>query len=455
MTSKRSASKRSTARPKRPHGERGPRSRWTSAIASIRGSERTLSSVPSTAARRRATSSPSPAPSTTRRMISSVSRRIRSSVTTRPRHGASSRRASSSMSGSDPRMRSPRNRTRIARRSRMCSSPSRSRIECGPANGRRNSQLSPAGAIAGSRRKISRTASGCEKRTIGSSVQYVRIVAGSPNRSWTVRMKAAGRAIQAIVCQAAGARGPGGRSMTPEPTRAVLAGAPSRGPARHPRDREPPRGQLPYGEVMALTVPLSASPAAAAPSAPDVADLAASLAEPQRFHAVVDRHFDAIAAFLSRRVGPDVAEDLAQETFIAAVRARARLDPPLPPPPPRPPARFAPRFASARPWLLGIAPRGVASHRREERRQLELYRRAAAAASVRPADPAAAPLDPALFDGLHALARRDRDAFLLHVWGELSYEETAAALGVPVDTVRSRINRARRKLTDHLSGANA
>ena len=189
---------------------------------------------------------------------------------------------------------------------------------------------------------------------------------------------------------------------------------------------------------MPLTIPLAAT---AAPPASDVADIAASLAAPQRFHAVVDRHFDAIAAFLSRRVGPDVAEDLAQETFIAAFRARARFDA---------------RFGSARPWLLGIATRAIASHRREERRQLELYRRAAGAtAPGGAADDGRAPLDPALFAGLRALPRRDRDALLLHVWGELSYEETAAALGVPVGTVRSRINRARRKLTDHLTGANA
>ena len=49
MMSSSSASKRSTATRKRPHGLRGPRSRWTSAIASIRGIERTLSSVVSTA----------------------------------------------------------------------------------------------------------------------------------------------------------------------------------------------------------------------------------------------------------------------------------------------------------------------------------------------------------------------------------------------------------------------
>ena len=41
----------------------------------------------------------------------------------------------------------------------------------GPANGRTNSQLWPAGAIAGSSRNTARTASGLENSTIGSSVQ--------------------------------------------------------------------------------------------------------------------------------------------------------------------------------------------------------------------------------------------------------------------------------------------
>jgi RNA polymerase sigma-70 factor (ECF subfamily) len=179
---------------------------------------------------------------------------------------------------------------------------------------------------------------------------------------------------------------------------------------------------------MALTFSIEAD----APASPDAVDLAGP---PQRFHAVVDRHFDAVVGFLARRVGPDIAQDLAQETFVTAFRRRERFD-----------ARFG---GSARPWLLGIASRAVAGHRREERRQLELFRRAAAqtapAHATTPSE-----LDPELFAGLTSLARRDRDALLLHVWGELSYDETAAALGVPVGTVRSRINRARRKLTDHL-----
>jgi RNA polymerase sigma factor (sigma-70 family) len=39
-----------------------------------------------------------------------------------------------------------------------------------------------------------------------------------------------------------------------------------------------------------------------------------------------------------------------------------------------------------------------------------------------------------------------RDTLLLAAWGDLSYEEIAVALGVPVGTVRSRLSRARGKL---------
>ncbi|MGH9214575.1 MAG: sigma-70 family RNA polymerase sigma factor [Acidimicrobiales bacterium] len=40
----------------------------------------------------------------------------------------------------------------------------------------------------------------------------------------------------------------------------------------------------------------------------------------------------------------------------------------------------------------------------------------------------------------------ERHTLLLYAWEELSYEEIAAALDVPVGTVRSRLNRARRRL---------
>ena len=53
----------------------------------------------------------------------------------------------------------------------------------------------------------------------------------------------------------------------------------------------------------------------------------------------------------------------------------------------------------------------------------------------------------ALAPRIAALAARDRDTLLLYAWGDLTYEQVADAQGIPVGTVRSRLNRVRRKLS--------
>ncbi|MEV6039546.1 RNA polymerase sigma factor [Nonomuraea sp. NPDC052116] len=55
---------------------------------------------------------------------------------------------------------------------------------------------------------------------------------------------------------------------------------------------------------------------------------------------------------------------------------------------------------------------------------------------------------------LAKLGRGERDVLLLIAWGDLTYEETAQALRVPIGTVRSRLSRARRKVAHALGGAN-
>jgi RNA polymerase sigma factor (sigma-70 family) len=54
---------------------------------------------------------------------------------------------------------------------------------------------------------------------------------------------------------------------------------------------------------------------------------------------------------------------------------------------------------------------------------------------------------------LAGLPAAHRDTLLLVAWGDLSYEEAAAALGVPVGTVRSRLSRARSRLRRALGDA--
>ena len=51
-------------------------------------------------------------------------------------------------------------------------------------------------------------------------------------------------------------------------------------------------------------------------------------------------------------------------------------------------------------------------------------------------------------DAATDLPEGERDTLLLYVWEDLSYQEIALALDVPIGTVRSRINRAR----THLKG---
>jgi RNA polymerase sigma-70 factor (ECF subfamily) len=51
-----------------------------------------------------------------------------------------------------------------------------------------------------------------------------------------------------------------------------------------------------------------------------------------------------------------------------------------------------------------------------------------------------------------ALPVPERDTLILHVWEGLSYQEIADALGLPIGTVRSRLNRARGRLRELVGG---
>jgi RNA polymerase sigma-70 factor (ECF subfamily) len=164
---------------------------------------------------------------------------------------------------------------------------------------------------------------------------------------------------------------------------------------------------------------------------PDAVLIAASVADPHRFSAVYERHLDAIVRYLARRVGSQLAEDLAAEVFVRAFRARES---------------FTARYETALPWLLGIANHLVGDHRRAERRRLAaLQRIVAAEPSVAVAELGGLSAD--LVRCLRRLPSIDRDALLLVVWGELTYGEAAMALDVPIGTVRSRIARARARLS--------
>jgi RNA polymerase sigma-70 factor (ECF subfamily) len=149
-------------------------------------------------------------------------------------------------------------------------------------------------------------------------------------------------------------------------------------------------------------------------------------------------HLPAILRYLRRRLGDDVAEDAAADVFTRAIRAHANGQ------------------AVSLPWLFGVAANVISERRRSERRRLRAIERLAeqASSAETPVEERAA-LDPALVRALRSLSRRDREALLLVAWGELTYDQVAEALGVPVGTVRSRIFRARSQLASTTSRARA
>jgi RNA polymerase sigma factor (sigma-70 family) len=108
------------------------------------------------------------------------------------------------------------------------------------------------------------------------------------------------------------------------------------------------------------------------------------------------------------------------------------------------------------PWLLGVATNLMRNHRRSLRRARAALERFHAAASAPDfGDELADRLDAeremrALNERLDGLPRHEREALELCAWAELSYADAAAALGVPVGTIRSRLSRARAHLRDLL-----
>jgi RNA polymerase sigma-70 factor (ECF subfamily) len=173
---------------------------------------------------------------------------------------------------------------------------------------------------------------------------------------------------------------------------------------------------------------------------PDNAAITASITTPAEFALVFHRHFDLIHGYIRRRVGASAADELASQTFLIAFDSRARYDQ----------AR-----RNARPWLLGIATNLIHGKRRQEKRQLRAYGRAGAETAVDSLEGIEARADaerlrPQLAAALAALSKDEADPLLLFAWAELSYEEIAAALELPIGTVKSRLARARRRIQEQL-----
>jgi RNA polymerase sigma-70 factor (ECF subfamily) len=146
----------------------------------------------------------------------------------------------------------------------------------------------------------------------------------------------------------------------------------------------------------------------------------------EAFTELFQRYNDPIYGFFQRRLGnKGRAEELSQETFVAVLRGIERYEP----------------RASFRTYLYGIAIKILMAERRK---------------SVKQESRSAPAMDCALNSSLDAaiwvqraieqLDTDHRDILLLREYEQLNYEEIARLLHLPLNTVRSRLFRARTAL---------
>lgn len=172
----------------------------------------------------------------------------------------------------------------------------------------------------------------------------------------------------------------------------------------------------------------------------DAEIIAGSIETPALFEVIFRRHYQRIRAYLVRRTDPVIGEDLAASTFEVAFRRRETYDD---------------AFDSARAWLFGIATNLLSHELRSRATHLRVLPRLI--------DPEDRDVGSGIDDRLAAQAAADRlrralddlpvverETFMLAAVARLSYADVADALGIPIGTVRSRINRARTRLREPL-----
>lgn len=157
--------------------------------------------------------------------------------------------------------------------------------------------------------------------------------------------------------------------------------------------------------------------------------------EADAFGEIYERHASAIYNFCFRRCADwALAEDLTANVFLEAWRKRRRV--------------VFDDEEAVRPWLFGVANNLARNEARRSRRFTRALASLGAAPPVHASSEQAA--DEAemrlILESVKQLPRRELDVLGLCVFADLTYEQAALALGIPVGTVRSRLARARNRL---------
>jgi len=150
----------------------------------------------------------------------------------------------------------------------------------------------------------------------------------------------------------------------------------------------------------------------------------------QAFEELFARYREPLYGFFRRRLASgESADDLTQETFLAVIRATSRYEP----------------RALVRTYLYGIAFKLLAAERRRRARDQS--------ADLSPISSDHSDDRLWVRQALDRLDANDREILMLREYEQLSYMEIAELLRLPVNTVRSRLFRARMELKSTLAPA--
>jgi RNA polymerase sigma-70 factor (ECF subfamily) len=156
------------------------------------------------------------------------------------------------------------------------------------------------------------------------------------------------------------------------------------------------------------------------------------------FNELVDLHGPALYRLAYRMVGDrHDAEDIVQETYRSAWSSRRSYD----------------AARGGRAWLASILRRRVIDRWRRRRVKTVYTGETTPDVSVAPYDPTAEEYSDEMQHALSRLPEALRETLLLVVVGDLTHQEVADLLEIPLGTVLSRVSRARSRLRELMLAA--
>jgi RNA polymerase sigma-70 factor (ECF subfamily) len=157
----------------------------------------------------------------------------------------------------------------------------------------------------------------------------------------------------------------------------------------------------------------------------------------RQFTELFTANYGPVLAYVRRRVGADLAQDVVADTFLAAWRNMHELPPdPLP-------------------WLYRAAHFAVANQRRTLTRRGRLDERARLQTvnAVAPDHSEQVTDDLELAAAFRTLSEADREVLRLAAWEGLSAEEIGVVVGCSAVAAKARLRRARQRLSRRLATA--